>query len=63
MAKTKGKKWFLSKTLWFNIITIALGVVDVVSGVYVINPEYIALVNGVGNVLLRMVTSEPVKLK
>ncbi len=63
MAKAKGKKWFLSKTLWFNLLTIALGVVDVVSGVYVINPEYIALINGVGNVLLRIVTTEPVKLK
>lgn len=55
------KKWYRSRTVWFNIITIALGVVQVVSDVYAIPTDMLALVNGVGNVLLRFLTSSSIE--
>lgn len=61
--KVEGKPFWKSKTLWFNLITIALGVVQVVTEVYPLPVEVLGLVNGVGNVLLRVVTSEPVSLR
>lgn len=51
------KKWYTSKTLWFNIVTISLGMVQVVSDVYAVPTDILALVNGVGNVVLRFLTS------
>tara|TARA_R100000750_G_C2275069_1_gene68997 strand:+ start:59 stop:250 length:192 start_codon:yes stop_codon:yes gene_type:complete len=56
MPKKKGKAWFRSKTLWWNFITLVLGVVEVYSGVYYVPTDVLALVNGAGNVFLRMVT-------
>jgi len=56
MAKTKSL--FKSKTLYFNLLTILLGVVQVVSNVYYIPTDILALINGIGNVLLRFLTKE-----
>jgi len=57
MAKNT-KSLFKSKTLYFNLLTILLGIVQVVSNVYYIPTDILALINGVGNVLLRFITSE-----
>ena len=54
------KKWYLSKTVWFNIITLTLGLFAVVNDVYPVDPEYLALFNGIGNVFLRFLTKEPI---
>ena len=56
MAKVTTKRWFMSRTLWFNAVTILLGVVEVVSGVYPVDPAALGLIVGIGNVLLRFVT-------
>ena len=56
MAKTKSL--FKSKTLYFNLLTILLGVVQVVRNVYYIPTDILALINGIGNVLLRFLTKE-----
>lgn len=61
MAKSKLKKWYKSRTLWFNLVTLLLGVTEVVTGVYAIPGDYLLLVNGVGNVLLRFLTTEPIR--
>jgi len=58
MAKETTKVWYKSKTLYFNLITILLGVVQVVSNVYYIPTDILALINGIGNVLLRFLTKE-----
>jgi len=58
MAKETPKLWYKSKTLYFNLITILLGVVQVVSNVYYIPTDILALINGIGNVLLRFLTKE-----
>ncbi len=49
-----------SKTLWFNVITIAIGIVQVVAKTYPIPTEVLALIVGVGNVILRMFTEMPI---
>lgn len=50
------KKWYTSKTIWFNIITLVLGCFAVFNDVYPIPAEYVALVTGMGNVFLRFLT-------
>ena len=56
------KNLFKSKTFWFNVITIAIGIVEVISKVYVIPADILALINGIGNVVLRMFSGQPVTL-
>lgn len=51
------KKWYTSKTIWFNIITIVLGIIQVISNSYAIPSEILATINGVGNLILRVITS------
>ena len=51
------KKWYLSKTVWFNILTVALGIMQIVSEIYVIRPDVLALAMGIGNFLLRFMSS------
>jgi len=50
-----------SKTFWFNVITIIIGIVEVINGSYPIPPEILGLINGFGNLILRTLTGEPVK--
>jgi len=56
--KVEAKSFLRSRTLWFNVVTILLGVVQVVSNVYYIPTDILALINGIGNVLLRFLTKE-----
>jgi hypothetical protein len=56
------KQWFQSKALWFNIITIAIGFVEVISKTYPISPEMLAIIMGVGNIILRFLTGEPIAI-
>jgi len=51
------KRWYASKTLWFNVITIMLGILQVVTDVYPIDPALLAMLMGIGNVLLRFFTT------
>ena len=60
MTKKMDKPFWKSKTLYFNLVTILLGVVQVVSNVYYIPTDILALINGVGNVFLRFLTSEKI---
>jgi len=59
MAKDT-KSFLKSRTLWFNVITLFLGVVQVVSNVYYIPIDVLALINGVGNLFLRFLTKTKV---
>ena len=59
------KKWYLSKTLWVNIMTSAVAVLSYFQGVDWISahPEVIAVLGtviGLLNVVLRLVTKGPV---
>lgn len=57
----KGTVWWKSKTLWFNIITVGLAILQLVPGIYPVPPEVLTFVLGVGNILLRLVTVGPIK--
>lgn len=63
MAKKKCKPVWKSKTMWFNAITLALGVLEVINGVYLVDSQHLLLINGIGNLLLRYVTDTAVVLK
>lgn len=49
------KPFYKSKTLWFNAVTGILAAFQAV-----VPSEYVVLVNVVGNILLRFVTTQPV---
>lgn len=50
------KSLFASKTFWFNVITAAVEL----SGVLPVPPGVAATVVGVGNVIIRLLTGQPV---
>jgi len=54
------KKWYLSKTLWFNTLSIVLGTVEIVNGYYPVPVELLALGTGMINLLLRFLTTKKV---
>lgn len=51
------KKWYKSKVFWFNLIVLLMGSVQLVSDVYYVPQDVLALVLGIGNLLLRFVTN------
>jgi hypothetical protein len=56
------KDWYLSKTLWFNVLSIAGQIIAVLSGV-VESPTVmaqLAVATGIINMLLRFVTTKPI---
>lgn len=52
------KKWYKSKVIWWNIITIVLGIVEVYNKSYPIPAEVLSFVNGIGNMVLRFLTTK-----
>lgn len=54
------KKWWTSKTLWLNAVAIAAIVLQGVTGSEMLDAQAQAVVLGVVNFVLRLVTSEPV---
>ena len=54
----ESKKWYQSVVLWFNVVTILLGVLEVVSKSYYIPQEYLGMFMGIGNIILRVLRPE-----
>lgn len=52
-----------SKTIWFNIINLALFGFETYSGIYIIDPKLHAFIVTIGNGLLRFVTNKPLNEK
>lgn len=50
------KKWYLSKTLWVNIIAIIAYAIQLFVGKNIITPEYQGLILAVINFGLRLIT-------
>lgn len=53
---TKGKEWYMSKMVWFNIVTMVAGVIAILQGM-VTDPEILSalvLAQGIANVILRV---------
>jgi hypothetical protein len=51
------KVWYKSKTVWFNIIALALAVYGIVDKSYFLDPKITALVFGIGNIFIRFITT------
>jgi hypothetical protein len=56
------KKWYLSKTLWVNAIAIAALIAQAQLGFVMSGEEQVAIL-AVINLILRVVTKEPLSLK
>lgn len=54
------KSMFASKTFWINTIGVALEIAQLVSGLRVVPSQYMALILGVLNVVMRSLTNQPV---
>jgi hypothetical protein len=50
------KVWWKSKTIWINVLLLALGIIAVFQGNPLTNWEFLAIASSVINVLLRFVT-------
>lgn len=53
------KKWWKSKTVWFNVVTGIIVIADQLSG-KAIPVEVSAVIVSVGNVILRLITNKAV---
>mgnify|MGYP001580631639 FL=1 len=64
MAENNGKPWWKSKTIGFNVLLAAgLEVANLLGQEGKVSPEILAQIMGVGNILLRIVTSKPITSK
>lgn len=55
-----GKEWYWSKTIWFNVIALAGSVALAVGVGDARVAEVSAMVQGAVNIILRLVTTEPI---
>ena len=59
------KKWYTSKTIWFNVIfavlTILSNSLPAIQSQFQITPEVYAIVAGFVNIILRAITASPIK--
>jgi hypothetical protein len=55
------KKWYTSKTLWVNLLSILAILAQTYAGNDIVSPEIQAALLGIINVILRGVTKGPVK--
>lgn len=55
------KKWYLSKTLWVNLLAVVAIILQGVTGNEVLPTEDQALLLGLINLILRIVTKQPIK--
>ena len=51
------KNWWMSKTLWLNILATAVVIVQAVQGQPWVNPEYQVFALAVLNALVRLITN------
>jgi hypothetical protein len=55
------KRWWESKTIWVNAILLTIAILGVFLDFKVLDPEVVAIASAILNVILRFVTTEPVK--
>jgi hypothetical protein len=59
------KKWYTSKTIWFNVIftvlTILSNSLPALQSQFQITPEVYAMIAGFVNIVLRAITASPIK--
>ena len=57
------KKWYSSKTMFINLIGLAIVLVDYFGQLQYIDYQIVVLLLGLFNVILRFITSEPIERK
>jgi len=58
------KPWYKSKSLWFGILTVALGIFQLVTKQFELSGDWVILTVGIINVLLRSFsTSQPLAFR
>lgn len=57
------KKWYESRTLWFNLVGLLVVVLEYFSQVNWFDPQLLATLLGLGNAVLRFRTSEKLDTK
>ncbi len=60
--KQTTKNFLLSKTLWYNVILIAMQTLDIFNTQFMIDPQVYALLLGFGNILLRTMSKDKLTL-
>lgn len=55
------KKWWQSKTVWVNVVVLALAIVGVFLDYKVFDERILAIVAAVLNVVLRFITTDAIK--
>ncbi len=57
------KPWYESKTIWANVLSIAIAILILVADVPGLSPEsrtWLTVILGIANILLRFVTDQPI---
>jgi len=54
------KNWYLSKTVWLNILASAVAIVQSLQGQPWINPEYQVLILAILNAIVRLLTNSAI---
>lgn len=57
------KKWYQSYTIWFNLVLLALDVINQLSQIIPLPVGFLTTVGILGNLLLRIKTSSGIALK
>ena len=55
------KKWYLSRTIWLQVIAVVIGGVQALQGDAWFNPEYQVAILAVLNIIVRLITSQPIE--
>ncbi len=55
----KTKPWYTSKTIWFNLFGTFLAVASTNPALIPVDPQIVAGVVSIGNILLRTVSGQP----
>jgi len=64
MTENNCKPWWKSKTIGFNVLLGAgLEIAHLLGETNIITPQNLALIMGVGNIILRAITNKPVTIK
>lgn len=57
------KRWWESKTLWFNVIACVLVAVQALDGAAWLDPKLQGAIIALCNVALRIITNQPIEIK
>lgn len=55
------KKWFHSKTLWFNLLTGVVSLAEALTPLNIISAPVMLVISVAGNTILRMFTNQPLE--